>query len=60
MLSFDTSLVDVYLIAVLSLAGVALVLALGVVTHAAVRNRRARLAGHQSVRAYYGRLALHH
>ncbi len=60
MTSFD-SLVNVYLIAVFSFAALALVLSLGVVTSGVVRNRRVRLASHQSLRAYYGpRLALHH
>ena len=60
MTSFD-SLVNVYLIAVFSLAALALVLSLGVVTAAVARNRRVRLSRHESLRAYYGpRLALHH
>ncbi len=60
MTSFD-SLVNVYLIAVFSVAALTLVLSLGVVTAGVVRNRRARLTRHESLRAYYGpRLALHH
>ena len=59
MLSFDTTL-NIYLIAVFSLAALALVLSLGVVATAVARNRRVRLSSHQSMRAYYGRLALHH
>jgi hypothetical protein len=60
MTSFD-SVVNVYLIAVFSVAALTLVLSLGVVTAGVVRNRRARLARHESLRAYYGpRLALHH
>ena len=59
MLSFDTTL-NIYLVAVFSLAAVALVLSLGVVATAVVRNRRVRLSRHQSMRTYYGRLALHH
>jgi len=60
MTSFD-SLVNVYLIAVFSLAALALTGALGVVATGIARNRRVRLARHQSLRAYYGPcLALHH
>ena len=43
------------------IAALGVVLALGVVVESVVRNRRTRLANHQSVRRYYGaRLALHH
>jgi hypothetical protein len=60
MTSFD-SLVNVYLLAVFSLAALALVLSLGVVATGVVHSRRDRLTRHQSLRAYYGpRLALHH
>jgi len=60
MTSFD-SLVNIYLIAVFSLAALALVGALGVVATGIARNRRVRLTGHQSLRAHYGpRFALHH
>ena len=60
MTSFD-SLVNVYLIAVFSVAALTLVLSLGVVTAGVVHNRRARLTRHESLRAYYGpSLALHH
>ena len=60
MLSFDTTAMNVYLIGVFTIAAIALVLSLGVVTTEVVRNRRLRLARHQSLRAYYGHLALHH
>jgi len=60
MMSFDSSLVNAFLVAVFSLAGVALVLSLGVLGTEVVRNRRLRLSSHQSLRTYYGRLALHH
>jgi hypothetical protein len=60
MLSFDTTAMNVYLIGVFTLAAVALGLSLGVVATAVVRNRRVRLTRHESVRTYYGRLALHH
>ena len=60
MLSFDTTAMNVYLVGVLTLAAIALVLSLGVVTTEVVRNRRIRLSRHQSVRSYYGHLAFHH
>lgn len=41
-------------------ASVAAVVALGVIGQFVVSNRRVRLARHQSVRAYYGGLALPH
>lgn len=43
-----------------ALAAVAAVVALGLIGEFVVSNRRVRLARHQSVRAYYGGLALHH
>jgi hypothetical protein len=60
MLSFDTTAMNVYLIVVFTIAAIALVLSLGVVAAEVVRNRRVRLTRHQSLRTYYGRLALHH
>lgn len=42
------------------LAAVAGVVALGLIGRLLVSNRRVRLARHQSVRAYYGGLALPH
>jgi len=52
--------VKVYLLAVFSLAAVALAVSAGVVAVGVARNRRTRLDRHQSLRAYYGpRLALH-
>ena len=64
MAAFDSSLLGYYLLGVLALAaiGLALAVALGVppVARAVVRNRRTRLARHQSLRTYYGRLALRH
>ena len=60
MMSFDI-LVNVYLLAVFSLAALALVLSLGVVATEVVRGRRVRLARRPSRRAYDGpRLALRH
>src|SRR5262245_60306529 len=49
-----------YLAVVLGLAAVSSVVSLGVVTEAVVRNHRTRLARHESMRVYYGRLAHHH
>lgn len=60
MSSFDTTAVNVYLVSVFTIAALALVLALGVVTTAVARNRKVRLSRHQSLRSYYGPLALHH
>ncbi len=60
MLSFDTTAMNAYLIGVFAIAAIALVLSLGVVTTEVVRHRRLRLTRHQSLRSYYGHLALHH
>jgi hypothetical protein len=60
MLSFDTAAMNAYLIGVFAITAIALVLSLGVVTTGIVRNRRVRLGRQQSMRPYYGRLALHH
>ena len=49
-----------YLTVVLALAAVSIVASLGVVAEAVVRNRRTRLTQHESMCAYYGRLAFHH
>jgi hypothetical protein len=60
MLSFDTTALDVYLVVAFVLAALALVLSLGVVATEVARNRRIRLTRQQSMRTYYGRVALHH
>lgn len=60
MLSFDTTALDVYLVVAFGLAALALVLSLGVVATTVARNRRIRLSRHQSLRTYYGRVALNH
>jgi hypothetical protein len=60
MVAYDTTQLHVFLIGVFALAALALVLSLGVVAEAVVSTRRDRLARHQSMRTYYGRLALHH
>jgi hypothetical protein len=44
----------------LVLAAVASVVALGVVAEFVVRNRRTRLARHQTIRTYYRGLSLSH
>ncbi|GEP39768.1 hypothetical protein NPS01_34310 [Nocardioides psychrotolerans] len=49
-----------FAIAFLAVAGLAIVLALAVMTDVVVGNRRTRVARHQSIRTYYGRLALSH
>jgi len=49
-----------YLTVFLVLAAVSIVASVGVAAEAVVRNRRARLTRHESMRVYYGRLALHH
>ena len=60
MAAFDSSLLGYYLFAVLALAAVSVAFALGVAVTGVARNRRIRLARHQSMRTYYGRLALRH
>lgn len=60
MLSFDTTALDVYLVVAFCLAALALVLSLGVVATEVAHNRHVRLSRRQSLRTYYGRLALHH
>ncbi|MGA8245827.1 MAG: hypothetical protein WB797_02910 [Nocardioides sp.] len=60
MIAFDPTALQVYLVAVFTLGAVALALSLGVVAQTVLSNRRARLARRQTLRAYYGRLALHH
>jgi uncharacterized protein with FMN-binding domain len=62
--AFNGTLMGYYLIGFLALAAIALALAVGVVAPAmvrtTVRNRRTRLARRQTMRTYYGRMALHH
>jgi hypothetical protein len=60
-MTFDTTLLGTYLTVVLGVALVAAVAVVATVTAVVVRNRRTRLARHESLRAFYGpRLALHH
>ena len=54
------STVTPWLVAFALVAFVGVVLAVGVVAEAVVRNRRTRLARHQSVRTYYRGLVLSH
>ena len=49
-----------YLTVFLVLAAVSIVASVGVAAEAVVRNRRARLTRHESLRDYCGHLALHH
>jgi hypothetical protein len=58
--AFDSTPMGYYLLGVLTLAAIALVLALGVATRTVVSNRRTRLSRRESVRAYYGCVALRH
>jgi hypothetical protein len=50
----------VFAVVFVVIAAVASVVALGVVGEFLARNRRTRLARHQSIPAYYRGLALHH
>jgi hypothetical protein len=50
----------IYLTVFFALAAVSIGASVGVAAEALVRNRRARLTRHESMRVYYGRLALHH
>ena len=60
-MTFDTTLLGTYLIVVLGIAVVAAVAVAATVTQVVLRSRQARLARHESLRAFYGpRLALHH
>lgn len=58
--AFNSTLMGYYLLGVLTLAAIALALAVGVATRAAVSNHRVRLSRQQSMRQYYGHVALHH
>jgi hypothetical protein len=49
-----------YLAVVLTLAAASILASLGVVAEAVVRNGSIRRSRHESMRVYYGRLALHH
>lgn len=60
MAAFDTTQMHLFLIGVFTLTALALVLSVGVLAETVLRNRRVRLARHQSMRTYYGRPALHH
>jgi len=60
-MTFDTTLLGTYLTVVLGIAVVAAVAVAATVTQVVLRSRHARLARHESLRAFYGpRLALHH
>jgi hypothetical protein len=49
-----------WLVALFVVAAVAVVLAAGLVIDFAVRNHRIRIARHESIRSYYGHIALSH
>ena len=53
-----TPLGSFMIVAFIVLAVVASIVAIGVLTHFVVSNRRARLARHESVRSYYRNFAL--
>jgi hypothetical protein len=57
---FNSTLMGYYLLGVLTLAAIALALAVGVVVQTAASTRRVRLSRQQSRRTHYGRVALHH
>ncbi len=56
----DSTSISIYLAVVFAIAALTLVASTGVVVREVARNRSIRLAHHQSVRTYYGCLALHH
>jgi hypothetical protein len=60
MVSYDTTQIALYLALVLTVAATGLTLAFGVLMRAVLHNRRTRLARHESLRTYYGRVAFHH
>jgi hypothetical protein len=56
----DTTQMALYLGLVLTVAAVSVALSLAVIVRAVAVNRGTRLAHHESMRTYYGRLAFHH
>jgi hypothetical protein len=60
MAAFNSTLMGYYLLGVLTLAAIALALAVGVVVQTAISNRRVRLSRHQPRRTHDGRVAVHH
>lgn len=59
-MKFDTTQITLFVTLVLTVSAIGGVLSLGVIAHAVVTHRGERLARGQSMRTYYGRLALHH
>ena len=59
-MNFDTTQMALYLGLVLTVAVLSVGLSLAVVVRAVAVNRSTRLGRHESMRTYYGRLALHH
>jgi hypothetical protein len=60
MAAFNSTLMGYYLLGVLTLAAIALALAVGVAVQTVLSSRRVRVARRESLRAYYGPHALHH
>jgi hypothetical protein len=60
MVSYDSTQIALYLSLVLLIAAIGITLTAGTVAAAVVRNRDTRLARHESMRTYYGRMASHH
>jgi hypothetical protein len=60
MFTHEPSTLTTYLALVFGLAAISVVATLGILAEAVVRNRRIRVSRHESLRAYYCRLALHH
>jgi hypothetical protein len=57
---FDSTLMGYYLLGVLTVAAIALALAVGVVAQVAAGHRRLRVSRRQSAGTTYRRVALHH
>jgi hypothetical protein len=60
MVSYDTTQISIFLALVLTMAAVGIALTAGILAEAIVRNRRARVSRHESMRTYYGRVVFHH
>ena len=55
-MSFDLIDINAFVFAVVAIAGLALVLALGAGTEFFTSNRKVRVARHESIPTYYGHL----
>lgn len=60
MVNFDPTTLSYFVYAYFALAAVGALVALAAVTEFVVSNRRTRVARHQTVRSYYGGMALNH